>query len=312
MSWIMLWITLFKFWFREEHAFRVQQLCVALDILNSIDRFSLTISIFEDILSVLIEQQCYSQMITISKKMKELKIKHSERSFCHDQIACALRLETEQKNLNEILLKDPELIQHALLTPEIVTETAEDKIEVQPDQDHENYLQDLNKLTPRTFKAPEDSENHLIEDRLRITCQTECDNCEQTYSPADLTSKTISQIQAFYPGYKFPCPSCNCLNELNMKVKIGSHPEFFREHTPKEIIPYWIVSYMFSQVKSLYFGPDREEMDLMMLRTTQSELVWNLVYHFANFGLPYDFMFPYEDQTSVGTMAAMLDPLIYK
>lgn len=52
-------------------------------------------------------------------------------------------------------------------------------------------------------------------------------------------------------------------------------------------------------VEGIYLEEEKlqdDQIDLPIIRNSYSCILWNCVFYFLEYGLPYDFMFPYVDQ----------------
>ena len=128
---------------------------------------------------------------------------------------------------------------------------------------------------------------------MRLLLKEVCPQCRTTLFPKDILKCGLKEETN---NYVFKCT--NCLTEIYplLKVRIGELNTFKNEDT-LFIHPLQLRNYLEERLQLDNSYRNATQLTPELLRDYNKNIYWNLIWHFADSHLPYDFLVPYADDS---------------
>lgn len=131
----------------------------------------------------------------------------------------------------------------------------------------------------------------FISDKVRLLLKEVCAECQTTLYPKDILKHTVREAENLYA---FQCATCYRKVFPLLKVRIGDVNIFKNEDT-SFVHPIQLRCYVEERLQLDLWYRNAEQITPELLRDHNKNLYWNLIWYFAEFHLPYDFLVPYAD-----------------
>ena len=129
---------------------------------------------------------------------------------------------------------------------------------------------------------------------MRLLLKEECKSCKRILFPKDLLKGSIKEEDKENTGASNYLFLCSCRSQIypNLKVRIGDFSIYKTEDT-LFLNPIQLRGYLEDRMQLDDSFRNAEQLAPEVLREYNKNLYWNLIWYFAEYNLPYDFMVGY-------------------
>jgi hypothetical protein len=144
----------------------------------------------------------------------------------------------------------------------------------------------------RVFSKPNDS--HIFaKQELCFLIKETCKNCQKF-----LNSKEVQEgWQSNMDSFDCFCTGCKEKYTPNLRVRIGLEVGHQQKTSNKETTIFFSPTALKALIIALLAdNKTKFKLDVELFRIYNANLFWNLIWHFNNSQLPFEFMLPYEQE----------------
>ena len=149
----------------------------------------------------------------------------------------------------------------------------------------------------RTFKPYKELNNFMIKDVINLWVEKKCDSCEKYHNWDDIQKCEVDNI------YSVICLKCKepMIASLNVIIGMKQNLPFQTYVSENQIFlpPEGVRENANNLYETRLEQSNGETFDLMILREINKQIFWNCIYYMIEYGLPYDFLLPYEDTDDI-------------
>ena len=280
LSWIEFWCASLWYQLPEEHLFRLEQVLDVLKLMYDKQGYIL-MEIIELILQVCLNYGTPDMIITVYQSLPLFKIKPSGRicsiyfqAILNSQKARAARTQESIKELMALNKQVHGKKPGSSLNPML-----------------RYYKEATKNFQQRTFCT--EKELNIIGDRaLVFTDVNICSNCKKALKYEDIFKQSNTTQE------ETRCCYCKAILIPHMEYRIGDRYRYCEPKVKTYTEQSTVLSspYEFKKsIENLALQATRKlKADIMMMRMFYQNILWNLIFHFSELGLPYDLFLPYK------------------
>lgn len=155
------------------------------------------------------------------------------------------------------------------------------------------YKQKQSIFRKRSFLKPEEEE-FFSSDKVKLLLKEKCRNCGSVQFPKDILKSFSKITSAESVNLQFVCAACKNNIYPNLKIMIGDVVKNKVEET-MFISAVDLRQYLEMRLQLDNSYRNCEQVKPEVMKEFSKNLYWPLIWYFAEFQLPYDFLVPYQD-----------------